>query len=368
MFVRTVEKGNGRVSLRIVENIKVNGKVKQKTVCGLGTFHKDETKDIEAFKKIGDSIIPKIRQERASQKAIPGLENEVFAPKKRKRRKTAKDDIEKAGCFVEDLEEEKRIQTGTTNIFSNTYKQLDLSDSINTGHKQKEYNELLEKVVLERIHDPQSKMKTAKNLERKKGDSVDLNKVYRMMDRLKLHIPRVKDKILKNTRSLFQQKIDVVFFDVTTLYFESFTPDELRVSGYSKDNKVKETQVMLALMTTQEGLPLGYELFPGNTYEGNTLLKSINTLRESYDLSNTFVVADRGMFVSRNLAEMEKMGIHFIISAKLRKMNKSFREDILRESMSVKKSSSKYWIKEYEYDGRRLIVSYSEKRANKKSL
>ena len=366
MFVRTVQKPNDRVSLRIVENVKIDGKVKQKTVCGLGVFHKGEEKEIETFKRIGDSMIVKIQQERSKVQVLPGFESEAFRPKKRRPRKKATEDKDTLHS-VKDLEEESRVYTGNNDIFSPCWEQLELFDSINTGYKQEECNKLLKKIVLERIEDPQSKLKSVDNLKRKKNDLVNLNRVYRMMDRLYDHKDRVRKKVSRITSSLFKERIDVVFFDVTTLYFESFIPDELRASGYSKDNKFKETQVMLALMSTVEGLPLGYELFPGNTYEGHTLIRTLDSLREVYDVANAFVVADRGMFNSSNLRELDRRKISFIIAAKLKTMNKGLREDILGDVSEVRgrKCSPKFWIKEYRYGDKRLIVNYSEKRALK---
>ena len=85
------------------------------------------------------------------------------------------------------------------------------------------------------------------------------------MDRLSRQEEFVKNLVWQSTLSLFQEKVDVLFFDVTTLYFESVESDELRAFGYSKDSKFKEVQVVLALVTTTDGLPITYELFAGNT-------------------------------------------------------------------------------------------------------
>ena len=189
-----------------------------------------------------------------------------------------------------------------------------------------------------------------------------------MMDKLYKREEWVKEKIGKKTLELFKEKIKVAFFDVTTLYFESFEADELRVSGYSKDNKVKETQVVFALMTTTDGLPLGYELFPGNTYEGSTLISAVDTLCEKYEVVDVSIVADRAMFTRENLGLLEKKKIHFIVSAKLKNMKKKTVEQILNDVEKVlkdKKDEVETWTGEYEYEGRRLVISYSKKRAEK---
>ena len=99
-----------------------------------------------------------------------------------------------------------------------------------------------------------------------------------------------------------------MLFDVTTLYFESFSPDELRVSGYSKDNKIKETRGVLALAVTPEGFPLWYQLFPGNTFEGHTLLPVLKKCMETFSPQDTVVVADRAMFRRRTWLRWRKRG------------------------------------------------------------
>ena len=139
---------------------------------------------------------------------------------------------------------------------------------IQETYKDKEWNEYLKACVLSRVADPCSKRKTVRTLEQDYNQQIPLEKMYRMMDRLHSNIGRVKNIVAQNTLDLFKQKVDILFFDVTTLYFESFTPDELREFGFSKDCKFKETQVVLALVTNFEGHPLTYELFPGTQMRG----------------------------------------------------------------------------------------------------
>lgn len=142
-----------------------------------------------------------------------------------------------------------------------------------TGYKRDEFHKLLKEIVLARLSFPESKRKTVKDLQKHKSLEIDFDKVYRMMDKIHSNKNKIKKKICCRTLSFLKEKVHVAFFDVTTLYFEAFDADELRVSGYNKDNKIKEIQVVLALMTTTDGLPIGYELFPGNTCEGHTLIK-----------------------------------------------------------------------------------------------
>lgn len=361
MFVRLIKKKNDHVSVRIVENIKQGSKVKQKTVCGVGHFHKDNTKAIESAKRIGEEMIVKIKNE--IRPALPGLEAIVHTPAKRNKKDQEE---EKISCKY--LTEEARIHRGVTDVYSHEYEQLGLLNTFDSKYKKEEKNNLLKHLVLARIDKPSSKRKSIKDIRRNKGEEYSLDSVYRLMDQLYEREEWVKDKVAKGTLSLFKERIKVAFFDVTTLYFESFTPDDLRISGYSKDNKVKETQVVFALMTTTKGLPLGYELFPGNTYEGGTLIRAVDDLCKRYDVVDTSIIADRAMFTESNLKFLEERGVHFVISAKLKKMKKTTTENILNDIKNVLNESNgkiENWSGEYEYNGRRLVVGYSDKRAVK---
>ena len=364
MFVRLVKKKNDHVSIRIVESLKKDGKVRQKTVCCVGHFHKENLEAIETSKRIGEELIVKIKNE--IRPTLPGFEAAVHAPKK----KNGADHEESKGhnYSYKNLTEEARIRMGIDDVFCREYKQLGLLNTIDSGYKKEESNDLLKDIVMARIDKPSSKRRSMVNIKRDKNEDLNLDSIYSMMDKLHEREEWVKDAVARKTLSLFKEKINVAFFDVTTLYFESFIPDELRVSGYSKDNKVKETQVVFTLMTTIDGLPLGYDLFPGNTYEGGTLINAVDALCKRYDVVDTSIVADRGMFTKGNLKALDDRGINFIVSAKLKNMKKDFVEIILTDVENVLSDNKREitsWLGEYEYQGRRLVVGYSKKRASK---
>ena len=357
MFVKRVKRPNNSTSIQIVENRRVGEHVVQKVIRHMGQYVNEN--EIERVASLAETLI--VEMKNSERPALPGLEELMHTPAKKKT--TSEDDM----VSVKGLKEEKRINRGIEDVFGATFEQLDLFNSLNTGYKQDESNQILKEVVLARLSLPVSKRKTAKVLDLDKDVQIPLEKIYRMMDKVFVGEKEIKKKISDSTLGLFAQKVDVAFFDVTTLYFESFTPDELRNFGFSKDNKFKETQVMLALITTTEGLPLGYELFPGNTYEGNTLIKVIDDVRENYDISNTFIIADRAMFTRDNLNALDERNVKFIVAAKLKTLNQTKKNEIVGELQAALKENSEIekWQKDFEYEGRRLVVSYDKKRANK---
>ena len=126
----------------------------------------------------------------------------------------------------------------------------------------------------------------------------------------------------------------MLFYDTTTLYFESDREDfdrkdGLRFKGYSKDGKPNRTQVVLALLVTREGIPLDYELFPGNTYEGHTLCNALDGIAERYDVSRVTVVADAGLFSSDNLEWLRERNLPYIVGFRAKNASRKLKERIL---------------------------------------
>ena len=193
MFIRIVKKKNDRVSIRAVENIRQDGKVKQKTVACIGHAHKDDIKNIEKFKKWGEDIIIKMKNE--EHPTLPGFEY-VHAPKK----KTPKEQTDKVSPG--NLREEKRLCQGVEDVFEEIYEQLNLFDSINTGYKKDESNKILKDLVLSRIHKPSSKRQSVADLSRDRGIDYHLDKVYRVMDLIEDNEDRIKSKVFNGTLSL----------------------------------------------------------------------------------------------------------------------------------------------------------------------
>ena len=267
---------------------------------------------------------------------------------------------------IKNLREEQRIIDGIGDVFGKLYKDLKLDKLIGGTQKDEQWNNILESCVLARIANPVSKRRSASLLEEDYGIKIPLEKIYRMMDHVADRESDIKQRIAQTTLSLFQEQVDVLFFDVTTLYFESIDTDELRAFGFSKDCKFKEVQVVLALVTTTKGLPITYKLFPGNTYEGGTLVEMVKDLQTQYAIKNILLVADRAMFNEENLSFMESLGIQYIVAAKLKALPKSLKSDILHADYNEEVIGDElHGLKEFEHKSRRLVVGYSAKRAGK---
>ena len=367
MFVREIAKANGSVSIRIVESVRRGNCVVQKTIRTLGQ-HKDPG-EIALIKRAAEQLIIEIQN--SHQPVLP-----IFDPADFYSSKTHKRLVEQAESASElpvhvqisSLKEEGRFNDGVYDIFSPLYEQLHFDDLITGTRQDARWNETLEACVLARIAQPASKQKTTQRLQDQFDIQLDLDHVYRMMDHVSRLESKIKDHVMLKTQSLLKTKVDVLLFDVTTLYFESSDRDELRDFGFSKDCKFKQTQVVLALITTRDGMPMGYELFPGNTSEGKTLLVVIESMKERFDLEHVILVADRAMFNQDNLAQMEALKVKYVVAAKLRGLNKILKQQILDSTMFRLEEvrGEAHWTNQFEVNkARRLIVSYSSGRAKK---
>ena len=358
MFVRVKTKSNGKKAIQIVESYRRADKVSQRIVRHLGQAVTD--REVEQMKSLAQSIIDEMKEQR--QPTLPFLDPVKVV------KKSAESKPSNSSVKIKNLREEQRIINGISEVFGKLYKDMRLSTLISGTRKDVQWNTVLENCVLARLANPVSKRRTASLLERDFGIKIPLEKIYRMMDHVAAREEDIKKSISSSTQALFAQEVDVLFFDVTTLYFESFEPDELRSSGFSKDAKFKETQVVLALVTTSKGLPITYKLFPGKTYEGGTLVEVVRELKKEYKIKNVLMVADRGMFNKKNLCAMDDEGVNYIVGAKLKTLPKTIKNRILDADYNiepVKIRSDAHAVNEFEHEGRRLIVGYSKKRAKK---
>jgi hypothetical protein len=290
MFVRTKQKPNGKTSVQIVESYRNADKVSQKIVRHVGQAVTEM--EVEELKRLAQKIIVEMKNQRSP--VLPCFSPEDIYGKACPRVSDDKVDIR-------GLREEQRIVEGIGDVFGKLYEDLGLTKALGNTKKDSSWNEIVKACVLARIANPVSKYRTASMLEQDYGVRIALEKIYRMMDWLIEREREIKDTIASSTLGLFEGRLDVAFFDVTTLFFESVNEDELRGFGFSKDCKFKETQVVLALVTTTDGLPITYRLFPGNIYEGHTLISMIEEIKKVHEVGNVLLVADRAMFSRKTL-------------------------------------------------------------------
>jgi transposase len=222
-------------------------------------------------------------------------------------------------------------------------------------------DDLFRHLVITRLVYPGSKLKTIDYLRRYNGVDIDISKIYRFLDRLhSQYKERVEQISFDHSRRVLRGKISMVFYDMTTLYFESSDEDDLRITGFSKDGKHQNPQIYLGLLVGKQGYPIGYEIFEGNKFEGHTLIPVLEHFQDKFKLQKAIVIADAGLLSNENILELKKKGYKFILGGRVKNESDSVKEQILEQKWS--EGSVKVFNKE---DSIRLIVGYSERRAKK---
>lgn len=371
MFIRVKTTPNSpRKSVQIVESFRVDNKVKQKIVKHIGVALDDY--ELNELKLLASAIKTKLELENTLPLYTPEeIEKQIEKSKENIKRDIYSDDDYVVN--IKDLVEEDRVITGIHDIYGKMFDELDLKNIFVNPARNKSSVEYFRNIVLARIAKPDSKSRSVHMLEENFGVSLNLDSVYKMMDKIDdKSIEKLNSIAYSETKKLFDDKIDVIYFDATTIYFESFTEDigddAIRKNGYSKDLKFNQPQVVLALMVTKEGLPIGYELFSGDTFDGHTLIPSLKILRDKYNVDNVVYVADSGMFNNDNLKELEMLeeyNFNYIVGARIKNMQKNIKEQILNKN-NYKELNSEISIANITLDnGRKLVVTYSLKRARK---
>ncbi len=220
-------------------------------------------------------------------------------------------------------------------------------------------DELFRHLVLTRLVYPVSKLKTVDYLFKYQGLCISVYSIYRYLDKLqKSQIEKVKDISLKHTQKLLGNEMRIVFYDVTTLYFESREEDEFKRMGFSKDGKHQQPQIVLGLLVSRGGYPLDYDVFEGNKYEGDTLIPIIEHFADKHRLQQLIVVADSGLLSQKNIDLLSSKKYQYIIGARIKNEGNIITKQILALQLQDGQSAAIP-----RKDGTQLIVSYKKARA-----
>jgi transposase len=222
-------------------------------------------------------------------------------------------------------------------------------------------DEILKHLVVSRLCQPSSKTGTVDYLKSYFDEEVNLNKICRYLDKLNGTQKEIIQGIsVGHTRKVLGGKIGIVFYDVTTLYFETDIVDDLRKTGFSKDGKHSHPQIVLGLLVSEGGYPLAYSIHEGNKYEGHTMLPAIEDFVSKFNLDDFVIVADSGLMNNDNIMLLEEKKYKYILGARIKNESKAVMNWILLQD----KIDSMFY--EYQKTEKcRLIVGYSGKRAKK---
>ena len=379
MFIRVKSTPNSpRKSIQIVHSQRVGSKVKQKIIKHVGVAFDDN--ELQELKSLAVSLKAELESKNQlplySPQEIEDMTSRAVEGKNKELVNT-KDVINREDYTVNllDMLEEDRVIKGIHEVYGKLYDEINLKSIIPNASRHVAISKALKEIVLARVANPDSKSGSVDMLASKFGVNLNLKTVYRMMDMIDdKQIKKLNKLVLTQTKSLLDDKIDVIYFDATTLYFESFSedidnPDDtdeaIRKNRYSKDGKFNQPQVVLALFVTKQGLPIGYKAFSGDTFDGHTIIPSLKEIEDEFKVDKIVYVADAGMFNKTNLEEFDKnKNMTYIVGAKIKTMSKVYKKQILKTDDFIELNDDTK-VKTLDYNGKKLLISYSKKRAKK---
>jgi len=221
---------------------------------------------------------------------------------------------------------------------------------------------LIKDLIIARVYQPASKLETSDILSDLFDREYAIKTVYRHLKKgLEKGIKESFQKsLIQFARSGLGDTLKLVFYDVTTLYFESIVKTDLKEFGFSKDHKSQETQVVVGLVVNSLGFPLYFDVFSGKTFEGNTFVPIVKNIQKLVENDELIVVADAAMISVDNIQKLESEGIGFIVGARLSNLPASTIDLIFNQ---LKKQDGEMITTTYREQ--RLICHYSAKRAAK---
>lgn len=325
MFLRKLRNRSGSTSIQIIS--KVRGKYK--VIKSIGSGNNEQ--EIQKLVYLGKQEIERLN---AQQKLFIS-ENDTLV-------EHAFDALSNASVRT----------VGPELIFGKIY------DSIGFGEIDKD---LFRHLVIARLAFPLSKLKTVEYIYRFQGVWIDIDAVYRFLDKLNSQLKEKVEQIAFNhTLKVLKGNINIVFYDMTTLYFEASDEDDLRKTGFSKDGKHSNPQIYLGLLVGLGGYAIGYDIFEGSIYEGHTLIPFVEKITAKFNLNKPVVVADAGLLSNENIKALEANGYEYIIGARLKNETDSIKGKIISQKPiegQIKRIKKNTAI--------RLLVNYSKSRAAK---
>jgi len=339
MYIRITKNKRGDAYYHLVESFRQDGKVKQRTLLSLGRVEDNKLEQLsKAISKHLDTI------------HVLDLAKHV--------------DVNNAYIYGSLMVLDRLMESLGINV---------VISEIAAAHKKLTYDlkKVLFTLITSRFVKPVSKLALYDRWIEKfypvmVDHNLSLHHMYRSLDILAGHKEQIEQSLYEYKKDLFSINVDIVLYDLTTLRFESTREDlgELRKFGYSKEMRTDCTQVVFGLLTDTDGIPLSFEVHPGNTFEGNTLKDIVDKMRKKFSVRRFIFIADRGLFSAKNLDHIRNNQGEFIVGLKIGVLQKELQQafyDISRFEFI----SDELAIWETQYGEDRCIVTWSKSRAER---
>ena len=290
--------------------------------------------------------------------------------------KTLPDIIEKLSRFTKrlkvinlsrDMKSDWVKEYGPVIIFRRLWESLGMDKYLKKYLKPRKIGfdaeELVYTMVLNRLMEPMSELAIHSWAESLYGikHPKDLNQWYRALDFLITHKEVIEKDLFESQKDLFNSEIDVVLMDTTSLvYFGNGDKAESILNyGYSKEKRFDLKQVIVGVLMTKDGLPIGHEVYPGNTNDIAAFKEMIRSVKTRFRIRRVIIVCDRGMVSEDNLSTLEQDEYEYIVGMRMRQIKEEDAKKILSiKDMAYVTKGLKG--KEVRFKGRRLIVCFNE--------
>lgn len=228
--------------------------------------------------------------------------------------------------------------------------------------------ELIYTMVLNRLMEPKSELAIHEWSKSLYGFThpKDLNQWYRALDFFIEHKETIEKDLFESQKDLFNSEIDIVLMDTTSLVY--FGDGDKAASilnyGYSKEKRFDLKQVIVGILMTKEGLPIGHEVYPGNTNDIGAFKEMIRAVKTRFKIRRVIIVCDRGMVSEDNIQTLKLDGYEYIVGMRMRQL----KEEDAKRILSIKDMGSvtkELKGKEAHFKDRRLIVCFNEEESLK---
>jgi transposase len=295
--------GKIREYLLIVENKRISGKVRQRIVTNLGR--------LELLKEtnIADILIAELKDYAKTNKLM---------------------DMAKTSC-------DWSKEYGIILVLRRLWEEIGLDELFKKYLKAYKYktnlSECILALIISRLLEPGSEHHSKIWLNavyEPKWENLQLQHLYRALDFIYHHKQDLEKDLFFKAANLFNQELDLVMFDTTSLKYWGEGEDiDILQYGYSKEKRGDLKQLIIGILMTKEGLPVACEIFAGNTSDLKSFLYTIEKLKEEYKISKLIWVADRGMVSTENISKLNELKQEYILGVKMRQFNKEKKDKFL---------------------------------------
>jgi len=265
------------------------------------------------------------------------------------------------------------IHTGPDLVARRLWDEIGVKDAIQSLARDRKHEFSLDGAIylatLSRLFFPGSDRRAARitrDYHVSGAEGIELHHLYRAMAWLGENREKIEERLFDRNRDLFTS-LSVVFFDTTSIYFEGQGGETLGAKGYSKDRRPDENQMVVGVVTDQEGRPISCPMWPGNTTDAKTIVPVAGRLRNKFGVQDLVVVADRGMVGKKNAEDLARLGFGYILGVKMR-LEKKAMAHVLSRAGRFSEVQPNLKVKEVIHEGRRYVVCLNPEEQKKDKL